>query len=314
MRMEPDRLPPLASPDRSTLRHSWSDETTQFRVKLRRFSSCPPEFTVQRISFENDLERYRSAAERGQSSVHRPRGKRAPSAERDPESVERSQRRAKSTLRLLVNELAPNHFCTFTTRETGPEYFTSADWSTMWGHFVRLVRMAGIDMEYVAVLERHPANPNHFHLHVALRGHIHYNWLRRFWHQAIVWHRDGVRLTRMLRGSDAPGNIQDQPVKAPRGSFKQVRKIARYISKYVTKDLISEFNKKRYWPSKGIDLAAAQVFWLDSLSMSDAVREACQMLGQWDDLANVPAQRLFMPSDRVAWCAIDPDSTPPPPF
>jgi hypothetical protein len=313
--MEPDNTPQYAPPDRSSCRHSWSGETTQFRVKLRRFSSCPPEFTVQRISFENDLERYRSAADRGFASVPRFRGKRAaPTGERDPESIERSQRRAKSTLRLLVNELAPNHFCTFTTRETGPDYFTAGDWSAMWGHFIRLVRMAGIDLEYVAVLERHPQNPDHFHLHVAIRGKIHYNWLRRFWHQAIVWHRDGLRLTRMLRGSDAPGNIQDQPVKAPRGSYKQVRKIARYISKYVTKDLISEFNKKRYWPSKGINLEAAKVFWLDSLSMSEAVREACQMLGEWDDHGGTPAQKLFQPSDRVAWCAIDPERSPPPPF
>jgi hypothetical protein len=118
----------------------------------------------------------------------------------------------------------------------------------------------------------------------------------------------------MQRGEDALGNIVDRPVKAPRGSFKQVRKIARYISKYITKDLISEFNKKRYWPSKGISLPEAQVFWLDSLSMSDAIREACQLMGVWDAVGNTPGQKLFNPSDRVAWCAIDPERLPPPPF
>jgi hypothetical protein len=130
---------------------------------------------------------------------------------------------------------------------------------------------------------------------------------------SICAHR-GERITKMLRGSDAPGNIQDRPVKAARGSFKQVRKIARYISKYITKDLISEFNKRRYWPSKGIDLAAAKVFWLDALSMTDAVREACSMLGQWDEELGLCPQKLFHPSDRVVWCAIDPADTPPPPF
>jgi hypothetical protein len=178
---------------------------------------------------------------------------------------------------------------------------------------VRLVRLAGIEFEYVAVLERHPANPQHLHLHAAIRGQVHYGYLRRFWHIAICAHR-GQRVSKVLRGSDSPGNIQDQPVKAPRGSFKQARKIARYLSKYITKDLIAEFNKKRYWPSKGITLEAAQVFWLNSLTMSDAIREACGLLGQWDDVAGTPAQKLFNPSDRVAWCAIDPEKTPPPPF
>jgi len=297
----------------SPLRHSWLAEPTQYRVKVRQFSQTPAEFTIQRISFEDDLAAYRRAADHGLSTVPRARGKRVEPGERSIESIERSQRRAKSTLRLLVNELAPNHFCTFTIREAGPEYFDPEDWSSIWSHFVRLVRHAGIDFEYVAVLERHPSNPLHLHLHVAIRGHVHYNYLRRFWHIAICAHR-GVRVTKMLRGADSPGNIQDQPIKAPRGSFKQVRKIARYLAKYITKDLISEFNKKRYWPSRGIDLAKAQVFWLDSLSMSEAVREACMLLGQWDDLAGAPAQRMFIPCDRVAWCAIDPVNTPPPPF
>jgi hypothetical protein len=118
----------------------------------------------------------------------------------------------------------------------------------------------------------------------------------------------------MLRGGDAPGGIEDRPIKAPRGSYKQVRKIARYISKYITKDLIAEFNKKRYWPSKGIDLKAAQVFWLSGLTQFDAIREACLLLGLWDVQAALTEQHLFRPSDRVCWCAVDPELIRPPPF
>lgn len=230
---------------------------------------------------------------------------------RDEESIERSQRRAKTNIRLAVTELAPNHFVTFTTRETGPDYFTPADWSAMWGHFIRLCRTASIDLEYVAVLERHPSNPQHLHLHVAWRGVAHYNLLRRFWHIAVSAHK-GHRVSKMVRGADAPGNILDKPVKAPRGSFKQVRKIAKYISKYITKDLISEFNKKRYWVSKGLTVQAARLFWLSGLSQSEAVREACQMLGQWDYGAGRCPQNFFCPSDRIFWCAVDPGLSPPP--
>jgi hypothetical protein len=174
------------------------------------------------------------------------------------------------------------------------------------------MRLAGQEFEYVAVPEPHPTNPDHLHLHVAYRGRTPFGMMRRFWHIALeALH--GRRVTCILRGKEAPGNIDVQPVKS-RDSIRRIRKIARYVSKYITKDLISEFNRRRYWPSKGIDLREAQVFWLDSLSMSDAIREACRMLGQWDEEAGVPAQRLFNPSDRVAWCAIDPEAVPPPPF
>jgi hypothetical protein len=125
--------------------------------------------------------------------------------------------------------------------------------------------------------------------------------------------RHGRKVRCILRGTESPGNIDVQNIKA-RDSIRRIRKIARYVSKYITKDLISEFNRRRYWPSKGIDLAAASVFWLDSLSQFDAVREACRMLGQWDEIAGLTEQKLFMPSERVCWCAIDPDRTPPPPF
>ena len=308
--------PPFGAPvDRSAPRHHFFDESVQYRVKVQRFSRVPPEVSVQKIDFSKDVERYRAAYHAGRQSCFPRRRRSAPDPDvpRSEESIERSQRRAKSNLRKTVIELAPNHFSTFTTREMGPDYLTPEDWNAIWSHFVRLTRSAGIDFEYVAVLERHPSNPRHLHLHVAWRGRANYNYLRRFWHMAIeAFH--GRRVTKVLRGADSPGNIQDQPVKASAGSYKQARKIARYISKYITKDLISEFNKKRYWPSKGIKVDDAHVFWLDSVSQSDAIREACLMLGQWDASASMPAQRLFMPSDRICWFAVEPERIPPPPF
>ena len=101
--------------------------------------------------------------------------------------MERARRRAKTRVRKLVKELVPNHFTTFTIRESGPVYYTAEDWKLIWGHFVRYLRLAGVDFQYVSVLERHPTNPDHLHMHVAWRGEgfVNYNMLRRFWHMAI---------------------------------------------------------------------------------------------------------------------------------
>lgn len=292
-------------------RHRWFDEQIQFRLKVRRFSNVPAEFTVQKISFEKEYERYRFAADNAKSIEStippRRRGGGGDSVQ-SAESLERSQRRAKTNVRLCAIELAPTALVTFTTRETMP--LESLLWC--WQYFTRLMRDAAFDFEYLAVPERHPTNPQHLHLHVAYRGRTPFSVMRRFWHMALE-SLHGRKVRCILRGSESPGNVDVQKIKA-RDQVNRIRKIAKYIAKYITKDLISEFNKKRYWPSKGINLQAAAVFWLGSLSQAEAVREACQMLGQWDDELGLCPQNLFIPSDRVAWCAINSALTPPPPF
>lgn len=296
-----DRLQPSPAP-----RHDWFTDPEQYRLKVRTFSHMPPEFTVQRVSFERDRAAYLNAYHRGNQSAFPRRVRPDPSKPRDDESIERSQRRAKTAVRLTVTELAPTALVTFTTREV----ITLDQLLWCWGHFTRSLRRAGFDFEYVAVPERHPSNPDHLHLHVAYRGRTPFNVLRRLWHVALeALHGRVVRC--ILRGKESPGNIDVQAIKS-RDNLRRIRKIARYVSKYITKDLIAEFNRRRYWPSKGIDLPAAQAFWLGSLSMGDAIREACIMVGEWDHAIGAPGQKIFHPCDRVAWFAVDPGRSPPP--
>ena len=301
--------------DRSRPLHCFDHEEYQYRVKVQRFSSNPPEITVQGISFDRDRAAYDRAYRNGvDHCFRRSGGVRAPSDEGpSDEDLERARRRAKTRVRKLVKELVPNHFSTFTIREVGPTYFTAEDWKTIWGYFVRYLRNALVEFQYVSVLERHPTNPDHLHMHVAWRGkgYVNYNMLRRFWHMAIGKH-SGVVVKKVLRGSDSLGNVQDRQIKASAGSHRHTEKIAKYIGKYITKDLISEFNKKRYWQSTGISIAEAQVFWLSALSMPDALREGLGMFGLWSEEIGGPVQRIFNPCDRVAWVAVDPKFLEPP--
>jgi hypothetical protein len=278
----------------------------QYRCKVQRFSISPAEVTVQRISFGRDVEAYQRAAESGFGRVSRAVRVRDPDRGSTPESVDRSQFRAKTRVRLNVTELAPNALVTFTTRKV----YAMDEFAEVWGGFVRRVRQVEPGFEYVCVPEPHPSNLEHFHLHVATRGRVSRTTLRRLWHIALEAH-EGRRVTATLRGADSPGNIDEQPIRG-RATVARIRKIAKYISKYITKDLVERFNRRRYWPSKGINVQAAQVFWLDSLSQAEAIRETCGMLGHWDGVA--PAFKLFCPSERVAWYAVDPAAIPEPPF
>ena len=292
--------------DRTKPRHHFFSEDIQYRVKVQRFSNVPCEVTVQKISFEAVQARYHLSAENGLSNVSTHRKRRDPDRPRDAESIDRSQRRAKTAVRLRVIELAPNAFVTFTTRKV----YTPDELLDIWERYTRLSRQVDPDMQWVCVPEPHPSNPAHLHLHAAVRCSISRDTMRRCWHIAIEAH-EGRRVTGILRGPASPGNIDEQRIKGS-GVVKRIRKIARYISKYITKDLIERFNRRRYWPSKGIDLQAAQAYWLVSLSAADAMREACEMFGHWDGVA--PAFKVFQPSDRVGWYAVEVDALPAPPF
>lgn len=282
--------------------HSVFTEEIQYRAKLQKFSKSLPELTVQRISFERDVDRYRRAAENGQRSCFPARRARDSSKEADAESVERSQRRAKTKVRLTVTELAPNSFLTFTTRKP----YELDQWVALWSAFVTRIRQIDPAFEYVAVPEPHKSGQLHLHVAARIRG-VNRDTLRRFWH-IVLEAFEGRRVFNTLRGPAAPGNIDEQPVKG-RDTLRRIRKIARYISKYITKDLIEKFNRRRYWPSKGIDLASAQVFWLGSVTQADAIREACLAMGVWDGMA--PAFKAFRPSDRVFWMPFEVANEPP---
>ena len=102
----------------------------------------------------------------------------------------------------------PNHFTTFTIRESGPVYYTAEDWKLILGHFVRYLRLAG-GLSVRVSPRASSTNPDHLHMHVAWRGEgfVNYNMLRRFWHMAIG-KRAGVVVKKVLRGPDSLGNVR----------------------------------------------------------------------------------------------------------
>ena len=304
-------LPESKTLDRSKPLHCWFGETEQYRVKVQRYSRLQPEMTVERVSFERDRKAAQNAYDRGYDTVYRRRGGfRSEPVEQDPEKRLQSQFRAKKRLRRLVLELAPNHFVTFTTREPGPEYLTPEDWRAMWARFIRLVAAAGYVFDFVAVLERHPSNPQHLHLHVAWRGRINYAHLHRFWHMAILGHR-GVKVTKTLRGPEAPGTFFDKPVKARHQSNERIFKIAKYMAKYMAKDMICEHNKKRYWTSKGLRSEPVETFYLQALEGLEAMTEAARLLGFWSEDHGLLALSVFAPpGGRILWFRGDPGKAP----
>ncbi len=250
----------------------------------------------------------------------RPRGTRKPLGERDERDVVRSVARAKKNLRHAVKQIGCDHLLTLTTRETqnSPE-----ELARRWKGFVRSFRaLTGQEFPYVAIPERHPSRPDHWHLHVAVRGGMYGKheyqggWIKRLDLARRLWWREC--------GGKGMGNIDIKRIKVgahqdgtPKGPLVRAERIARYISKYMTKDLIFAHrpDKKRYWRSE-FDLPTARRYWLqtrpvlieqrgDAFILPTAFHELRSRLGQFDMMR---CSFFFFPDGSGFWFSYNPDA------
>lgn len=231
------------------------DEPTHFRAKIQEFTTGGFEVVINSINLQRHADR---------AALCIPRGKRT-ERKGDEESIEKARRRAKRMVRLKCKEMGADHLLTFTTRKT----ITREELKAAWGKLCDNVSYhLKHKFSYICVPEPHPTNPDHLHLHAAIRGRLTARELvifRRCWYIAL-----GGKGTE--KGADVPGGLNAREIRIKGGVNRRMDKIASYISKYITKDVQSDFNKKRYWASK-IDLVEARAYWLKARTLTDALAE-----------------------------------------
>jgi hypothetical protein len=187
-------------------------------------------------------------------------------------------------VRFKCKEMGANRLLTLTTRET----LTPDVLLVRFQKFLYLVERAiGEKLLYLAVPEQHPTNPDHLHLHVAINTFLNVNIIRRCWHAALVarlparedGQPDEQGSMTDFSGVNSPGNVDLQYIKVRGGKCEQTVKVARYISKYITKGDFERFNKKRYWSTKGVKVLDARRVWLKSMTLGEAITESYRELG-----------------------------------
>ena len=172
-----------------------------------------------------------------------PKAKRGESLNED-KNRERAVQRARKRVRLLCKQIMADRLLTLTYRENVQDRErVESDFKEFSRLMNRLVKRTGKEWwRYVAVLERQERGA--WHIHLAVHGRQVYDVVRALWHQVV-----GVGM----------GNIDVQNPKGNHaGKVKEWprHKLAAYISKYIGKDAEdSELNAKRYWASRGIDIA-----------------------------------------------------------
>ena len=278
------------------------EEPVHYQATVYGFEAGGFEATVREV----DLQRMADAK-------LRPRGRRKPVEDRDEKDMLRAAARAKKTVRHAVKTIGATHLMTLTTRE---EENTPESLAFKLKSFIRSYRsFAKEDFPYVAVPERHPSNPKHWHLHVAVRGFVKIKIARQIW-----WRCCGGR---------GMGNVDVKFIKVsahkdgtPKGPLVKAERIARYISKYMSKDLIFAHrpDKKRYWRSE-FDLPEARRYWLKARpgGGDDSLNGA---LGEFMDRFGIAPSglSLFMfPDSTGFWISYNPHNSlraacHPPPF
>jgi hypothetical protein len=231
----------------------------------------------------------------------RPRGARKPVEERSEVDQVRSAHRARTNLRQLVKQIGADHMLTLTTRQ---ERNSPEELARMFKRFVRLYRSAtSEDFAYVAVPERHPSNPNHWHLHVALLGRFKLKVGRAIW-----WNCCGGR---------GLGNVDIQYIKVPagrdgipKGPLVRAEKIAKYLSKYMSKDLLFAYrpDKKRYWRSE-FNAPAARRYWLQARPGGEGLQAALQEFCDRFRVDFFKCSFFLFPSGSGLWMSYNPDAT-----
>jgi hypothetical protein len=177
----------------------------------------------------------------------------------------RSVQRAKKKARQLIKNKGCDRMLTLTKRESDPsKFWTKDDWLKAFREFIRRCRDAGIVFPYVGTPEKHIKG--NYHMHIAIKGHVHINTIRQIW-----W---GVT------GGRGMGNV-DISFYQHKTPSERLAGVAKYVSKYITKQLSSaDFNRKRYWASRDDDgaLPPAKRLILNAKNMADALVELADAL------------------------------------
>lgn len=212
---------------------------SHFEVTLLEFDNGHREASIRCTTTLSELQLGRDAVTGewpGSISPDAPRTARGAAEDRQA-SVERATRRARKAARVRCKASGYDSLFTFTYRENVQDRDLVA---AHWKETVRRIRRVLPDFSYVAVLERQKRGA--LHLHVAthrlpaafnVRGVRLKSWnvLRSIWRSVV---------------GDLGGNFDES--KRRRTSRANAFRIARYITKYISKDFEDgELDRKRYW-------------------------------------------------------------------
>lgn len=206
----------------------------------------------------------------------------------DERWIERNLRKTRKTVREKCLMMRADKLLTFTTRAAIVE---SEVFRKIVTKFLRDCRRSIDNFQYVAVFERHMSEKTSkqkygsLHLHMAMAGFVSYKQLRHLWRVAVQ--------SELKDGDYEGANIDasENKRKGLKAGHYERSRIARYMSKYLTKDMDDEFepNKRRYWASRNIKKPEITRFFTAPALINRTFVDI------FEGILDVDIKRVFMP-------------------
>lgn len=203
------------------------------RVTIRTFDNGHAEASITRYKTLSELPQ---GYDPFTGWEHQPTGTERGSGDRES-NIDRAARRARSSARIRCKASGFDSLFTFTYRECVTDRELLAQ---HWKEAVRRIRRLMPDFSYLAVVEVQKRGALHLHVATHRLPHL------------LAWKGAKVKSWNVLRAiwrsvvGDLGGNF-DESKRRSRSRASSLR-IARYITKYVTKDFADgDLNRKRYW-------------------------------------------------------------------
>jgi hypothetical protein len=225
------------------------DTGNGYYISMRRYPTQDVEAVAIKLSHEDSLRRGGGAKRKNNEK-----------SEMDDDTLKKSIQRARTTVRRKLLSLCADRLLTLTFHENVTNDQVAWD---RFKYFNKLMRFRyGDKWAYVAVPEYQKRGAVHFHL--AIVGYYHANTVRRLWRRACGKLGGNVDIT--------------SPRKAEKNSWNPKR-IANYLSKYITKTETADFNARRFSSGGKIQIPPAVTGWMAcGGSTSSALWDVAQQL------------------------------------
>ena len=207
------------------------DTGAGYYLSARRYPSGDAEVVALRLSSDDSLIRGGGAKRKNKEKE-----------KMDLDVLEKSSRRAKTTVRRKCLTMQCDRLLTLTFRENLKDIDIA--WQRF-HYFNKLMRHKFPRYQYVAVPEYQKRGAVHFHL--AIRGYYPVKIVRKLWRRAV---------------GQLDGNIDITPPKRVKKGQWNPSLIANYLAKYLSKHDSVHFNRRRYSTGGGIQVPSAMTGWL----------------------------------------------------
>lgn len=199
------------------------DTSEAWYVKATRYATGDVDTVAVRLAHDQSINR---GGAKGRERKH------SDKAEMDEATLAKSRSRARRTVRSRLLMMQADRMLTLTYRENVTDIEQA--WRDF-GKFNRVMKWRFKDRwQYVCVPERQERGAIHFHL--AIRGYFPVNTVRRFWRDVV-----------------GEGNIDITSPRAHGKASWNPKRIAHYLTKYITKNDTVGFNRRRYSASTNIE-------------------------------------------------------------